>query len=217
MKKFLKIFLAYLLFLPSAVLSVFRPVIKGGNKAVAACYSSWKRFEFKQCPLDVVIAPTIKIIGGKRISIGRRVVLHRHAVISAWSEYNGQTGLPSCSIVIGNDCNIGERAHITAMNKITLGNGVLLGKDVTISDNSHGAVDGTEREIPPHKRKLFTKGPVSIGDNVWIGDKAVILPGVTVGTGAVIGAGSVVTKDVPAYCVACGKPASIIKKIVENE
>lgn len=94
---------------------------------------------------------------------------------------------------------------------------MLFGKDVMISDNSHGAVDGTEPDTLPHKRKLFSKGPVSIGDNVWIGDKAVILPNVTIGTGAVIGAGSVVTKDIPAYCVACGKPASIIRKIVVNE
>lgn len=217
MKKLLKIFLSYLLLLPSAFLSLFRPVIKTASKGIAACYSSWKRFEFKKCPLDVTIVPTVRVIGGKRIWIGHRVALHRHTVLSTWTTYNGHpTGSACCGIVIGNDCNIGERAHITAISKITLGDGVLLGKDVTISDNSHGAVNGTEIDLPPHDRKLFSKGPVLIGNNVWIGDKAVILPNVTIGTGAVIGAGSVVTKDVPAYCIACGRPATIIRKIVEK-
>ena len=53
-----------------------------------------------------------------------------------------------------------------------------------------------------------------IGDNVWIGDKATILAGVTIGEGAVIGANAVITKDVPAYCIAVGNPARIIKKVI---
>jgi acetyltransferase-like isoleucine patch superfamily enzyme len=64
----------------------------------------------------------------------------------------------------------------------------------------------------PIKRSLFSKGPVIIGDNVWIGDKATILPGVSIGNGAVIAANAVVTKDVPAYSVAAGNPARIIKQ-----
>jgi acetyltransferase-like isoleucine patch superfamily enzyme len=59
---------------------------------------------------------------------------------------------------------------------------------------------------------LHTKGAITIGNNVWIGDKATILDGVTIGEGAVIAANSVVTKDVPPYCVAAGVPAIIIKK-----
>ena len=69
--------------------------------------------------------------------------------------------------------------------------------------------------IPPIKRPIYSKGPVIIGDNVWIGDKATILPGVTIGDGAVIAANAVVTKDVPAFCVAAGNPARIIKKSID--
>ena len=62
---------------------------------------------------------------------------------------------------------------------------------------------------PPIKRKIYSKGPVIIGKNVWIGDKATTLPGVTIGDGAVIGANTVVTKDVPPFCIVVGNPATI--------
>ena len=63
----------------------------------------------------------------------------------------------------------------------------------------------------PLKRPIVSKGPVRIGDNVWIGDKATILPNVSIGNGAIIAANAVVTKDVPPYSVAAGNPAKIIK------
>ena len=67
--------------------------------------------------------------------------------------------------------------------------------------------------VPPIKRELRTKGEVVIGDNVWIGDKASILPGVIIGKGSIVGANSVVTKDVPPFTVVGGNPAKIIKKL----
>jgi acetyltransferase-like isoleucine patch superfamily enzyme len=67
----------------------------------------------------------------------------------------------------------------------------------------------------PFRRPLVSKGPVLIGDCVWIGDKATILPGVTIGKGSVIGANAVVTKDVPDYCMAAGNPAVVLKKLEE--
>lgn len=67
-------------------------------------------------------------------------------------------------------------------------------------------------EIPPTQRPVYSKGPVIIGNNVWIGDKATILPNVSIGNGAIIAANSVVTKDVPEYCIVAGNPAKIIKQ-----
>ncbi|MBQ4055965.1 MAG: hypothetical protein IJD32_02545 [Bacteroidaceae bacterium] len=64
---------------------------------------------------------------------------------------------------------------------------------------------------PPRLRNVTSKGTIVIKDNVWIGDKATILPNVTIGEGAVIAANSVITKDVPPYSVAAGNPAIIIK------
>ena len=84
---------------------------------------------------------------------------------------------------------------------------------MTITDNSHGDTSIDIRSYPPISRPLVSKGKVVIGENVWIGDKATILPGVSIGDGAVIGANAVVTKDVPPYSVVVGNPAKIINKV----
>ena len=89
---------------------------------------------------------------------------------------------------------------------------MLTGKWVTITDNSHGETDKDTLGMRPQKRTITSKGPVVIGNNVWIGDKATILPGVTIGDGAVIAANAVVTKDVPPYSVVGGNPAKVIKR-----
>ena len=68
----------------------------------------------------------------------------------------------------------------------------------------------------PVEREIYSKGAVRIGNNVWIGDKATILPGVTIGDGVIIGANSVVTKNIPDYCVVGGNPAKVIKSIKKN-
>ena len=66
--------------------------------------------------------------------------------------------------------------------------------------------------MKPDNRPLYSKGQIKIGDNVWIGEKAAIMGGVSIGDGAVIGANTVVTHDVPAYSIAVGCPAKIIYK-----
>lgn len=89
---------------------------------------------------------------------------------------------------------------------------MLIGKWVSIVDNDHGFTDKTSLFVSPLKRPLVSKGPITIGDNVWIGDKVTILSGVTIGNCAVIAANAVVTKDVPAYCVVAGNPAREIRR-----
>ena len=64
---------------------------------------------------------------------------------------------------------------------------------------------------PPNDRNLITK-PVSIGNNVWIGENVCILPGVRVGSGCIIGANTVVNKDIPGNCIAAGVPVKIVKE-----
>lgn len=151
--------------------------------------------------------------GGQFISIGANTSIGRQSILTAWDEYAGERFIPS--IQIGDNCCIGEFCHITACHSIAIGSGVLTGRFVYISDNSHGDYSGISLEqqlaLRPILRPLGVKGAVSIGDDVWIGDKATILSGVTIGKGAIIAANAVVTHDVPAYTLVGGIPAKVIK------
>ncbi len=148
----------------------------------------------------------ICIHDSKCITLGSGIV-HRFCILTAWN-INGVVP----SIEIGDGFSLGEYTHITAIGHMKIGKNLLTGRWVTITDNSHGNTDYDSLVNPPTQRAIVSKGNVSIGNNVWIGDKATILPGVTIGDGAVIAANSVVTKDVPAYCVVAGNPAKVIKK-----
>ena len=151
-----------------------------------------------------------QLVGGGNVFIGEPVWIGEGTCLAAWDSYGQQTVTPR--IDIHDNVIIGPFAHITAINRITIGKGVLTGKYITITDNSHGRYDSADYMTgQPAVRPLFSKGPVSIGENVWIGDKAVILPGVTIGNHAVVGANAVVSADVPPYAIVVGNPARIIK------
>lgn len=115
----------------------------------------------------------------------------------------------------GKNVQINDYVHIVSMDNITIGNNVLMASHIFISDNIHGCYKGSENDsdptIPPTQREYAT-APISIGDNTWIGEGVIIMPGVTIGMGCVIGAHSVVSKSIPDYCVAVGSPAKPIKK-----
>lgn len=149
-----------------------------------------------------------------RISIGESNSFGDNLYLTAWSQFSENNNL--ALITIGNHCDFGAFNHITATNQIVIGDNCLTGKWVTISDNNHGTTSLEDLLLPPLKRKVVSKGPVIIGNNVWIGDKATILGGLKIGDGAVIAANTVVTKDVPAYSVVCGVPAKVIKTIYKD-
>lgn len=109
---------------------------------------------------------------------------------------------------IGAGCFFGYRLCILVGADITIGNNVLMASDITIVSENHGI--NPECELPYMKQKLKVSS-VIIGDNCWIGDKTIILPGVNIGEGCVIGGGAVVTKDIPPYSIAVGNPAYVIK------
>ena len=116
-------------------------------------------------------------------------------------------------ITIGDNCVFGQYNHITATNRIKIGNNLLTGRFVLITDNSHGDYSYDNLQKHPSSRKIISKGEVVIGDNVWIGDKVSIMGGVHIGDGCIIGANSVVTHDIPCYSIAVGSPAKIVKTI----
>jgi acetyltransferase-like isoleucine patch superfamily enzyme len=145
------------------------------------------------------------------ISIGQGTRIQPNAIIECWSKFEEQEFNPS--IIIGNNCNIGEFFHISAINKITIGDGLLTGRFVYIGDNSHGGLSIEESLIQPEQRKLKSKGEIMIGKNVWIGDKVTILGGVNIGDNAIVGAGTVVTHDVPPNTVVGGGKMTILKQL----
>lgn len=151
------------------------------------------------------------LLGLKYFSVEKGTIFAPQAELTAWKRYHNFTYHPR--ITIGRNCLFGKACHITAINEITIGDNLLTGEYVIISDNAHGESTLDQLRIPPLSRRLITKGPVHIGNNVWIGDRVAILSGVTIGDGAIIGSNAVVTHNVPPKCVAGGVPAKILKKI----
>jgi acetyltransferase-like isoleucine patch superfamily enzyme len=118
-------------------------------------------------------------------------------------------------LFIGNNVQINDYVHITAMEKVVIGNNVLMASKIYISDCSHGSYSGnlndSNPETIPADRPLHSK-PVIIEENVWLGEFVSVLPGVTIGKGTIVGANSVVSKSLPNYVIAVGSPAKPIKK-----
>lgn len=183
------------------------------NNLLSRIWHKLYNFSIKQRFIKMegrIISPH-QLMGEKYISIGKGTTIHEGVILTAWDKYGKQNFIPS--IKIGNNCNIGEHAHITACKEIIIGNNVLTGRRIYISDNAHGNSSKEEIDIPPIKRSLHIKGPVIIEDNVWIGERVCILSGVHIGRGAIIAANAVVTHDVPPGCIVGGVPAKIIKII----
>ena len=174
-------------------------------------YTFWISNNLNKIDKTSTIGRNCFLIGGKYVEIGAFTTIGRYGVITCWEKRMDEKFCPS--IKIGNNCSIGDFCHITSTNSITIGNGVLTGRRITITDNSHGEPLGEGLEAPPIERKIYSKGPVIIEDNVWIGDKASIMAGVHIGRGAIIAANAVVTKDVAPYTVVGGIPAKVIKSL----
>lgn len=112
------------------------------------------------------------------------------------------TMLPKSQLMIGNNCGF-SGCSITAFKKITIGNNVRVGANCVIADGDFHLDD---------KRTPLPK-PITIEDNVWIGYGVIIMKGVKIGENSIIGLHSVVTKDIPANCIAVGNPCAVKKFI----
>lgn len=121
------------------------------------------------------------------------------------------------TLFIGSDCEFGDNTHIVALNSVTIGDNVLIASKVFISDCSHGHYKGDFQDSPktkPNSRRLHLS-TVNIGNNVWVGENAVILPGSSIGDGCIIGANAVVSKEIPNNSMVVGYN-TIIKRWNSN-
>ena len=133
----------------------------------------------------------------------RRFALGRNSVVESFSCINNAVG----DVVIGDYTRVG--LHNTIIGPVTIGHHVNLAQGITVTALNHNFADITRRI----DQQGVATSPVVIGNDVWIGANAVILPGVTIGSHAVVAAGAVVTKDVPGNCIVAGVPAKIIKRL----
>lgn len=116
------------------------------------------------------------------------------------------------SIIIGNKSEIGTNARIMIKGILRIGDNVMMGPDVLIIDNNHRFSD---TKIPMIEQGNYSPKDITIEDDVWIGGRVIILPGVKIGKGSIIGAGSVVTKNIDPYSIVGGNPAKIISSRLE--
>lgn len=160
------------------------------------------------CRKSRLIRFPIDIRGRSFIDFGTRLTTGKYCRLEAFSSDNKK------KIYFGDSVQINDFVHISAIERVSIGNHVLMASHIYISDNSHGLYKGGVHEsspLTPPVQRSYTVSAVTIGDNVWIGEGVIIMPGVTIGEGCVIGANSVVNKSIPSYCMVAGNPAEVKK------
>lgn len=136
---------------------------------------------------------------GGYISIGERVLLFFEHAPSIFAVF------PGGRLEIGDRTSVNYGADFAATGLVKIGSDCGIGTHVIIMDSDFHELDDRSRRPEPK--------PVVIGNHVWLANRSMVLPGVTIGDGAVIGAGSVVMTDIPERCLAMGNPARVVKKL----
>ena len=171
----------------------------------------WAKTNFKTFGKNSRLPEVFWIKNPKYISVGENFSSLFNLRLEAWDKFKGDDFKPE--IVIGDNVIFNSDVHLGAIHKIVIGNNVLMASRIYISDHSHGHINESDLNKVPRERPLFSKGPVIIEDNVWIGEGVCILPGVTIGENCIIGANSVVNKSFPKNSVIAGVPAKLIKTL----
>ena len=215
LKKIAKIFLAFQLPIPRALDPIYRflnsfrnlryetterlsvvffryPVLR------ASCASVGKRLRMEQLPS---ISRLVKVFIGDDVYLSGALVVE------------GGRVFPDPEFRVGNRTFIGDKCIFSVAKLIEIGDDVLIAGRCSISDYSGHPIDPDKRAAGAHVEPNDVR-PVHIGNKVWLGRGATILPGVTIGEGAVIGARAVVTKDVPAGHICVGNPGRLLSRTV---
>ena len=177
-------------------------------------YASYLMQAHEKCPMNnmlffsgrnVEIHEDWRFYGAEGISIGNNASIQKGAwFLLPYNNYNGEP-----RIVIGDGCDLGYRMCISASNKVILEEYVLVAANVHITDHNHN-YDLVGVPIRYQGISSFSN-VVVIGRGSWIANNVVIAGNVKIGKGCAIGANSVVTSDIPSYCVAAGSPARVVK------
>lgn len=152
-----------------------------------------------------IMKPWYTVISGDNIHIGESPTIVAEADqrvrIGVWGRAPGQG-----TIRIGDAVMISPGVRISASDEIIIGDGCMFANGAYVTDcDWHGIYDRTERDPQAY--------PVHIGNNVWVGDRATVLKGVTIGDNSIVAACSVVTKDVPANVIVAGNPARVVREL----
>ena len=139
-----------------------------------------------------------RILNMGEIHIGDRFLMFNHTVRS---ELVSQ---PRGRIEIGDGVFVNYGVSISAHKQVSIGDGCQVGSYVCMMDNDYHQVED--------RSKLGVSAPIVLEDNAWLGVRAIVLKGVTIGRNSVVGAGSVVTKDVPPNCLVAGVPAEVVRR-----
>lgn len=159
---------------------------------------------FKSFGEDSYIDNPLNISGSENISIGKNVYI----AYKSWLTAVPYTGNLDCELRIGNGVKIGNFNHIFSTHRVIIEDNVLTADKVYISDNLHSYED---INLPVIAQPIKQCKDVVIKEGSWLGENVCII-GSCIGKHCIIGANSVVTKDIPDYCVAVGAPAKIIKR-----
>lgn len=177
----------------------------------AEVYTALLRRDFGRIGKGSVIYPSLHTNDPSGIYIGSDVQVWSGSWLDSFKEYQGVEYQPR--LEIGDGTYIGRNAHICACTQVTIGINVVFSDNIYISDLFHGFEDVN---VPMMDQPLVCPGPVTIEDEVWLGERVCVMPGVTIGKHSVVGSNSVVTKNIPPFSVAVGSPAKVIRRYNED-
>ena len=164
------------------------------------------KYRVKHREKHLYIGKACKIVNAENVYFKDKVEIAPYCLIASFPAKKNEG-----NIIFNESVEIGMFSRIACVKSVIFGKKVFTGPGVFISDFNH---EYREIDIPINDQGVMIKknGGISIGDETWIGTGVVIAGTVTIGKHCVIGANSVVTKDIPDYCVAAGNPCKIIKR-----
>lgn len=176
------------------------------RKTIAQVFTKLLSVSFRHFGPGSRLRPPLRLKGEQHITIGANVFIGPNS----WIEVFGNPADDSPVIEIGSGTEIAGFCTITGVSKVIIENDVLIARYVYIADHSH---EYRDPKVPISRQGIRNIAPVCILRGAWLGQGAVICPGVTIGRNSVVGANSVVISDIPDHCVASGVPARVIKRI----